>query len=206
VKDLSLSNAAQIAPMAAGGIVGGMVKGIPGLMLGFAGGEFPVDYAVTLLDYMQDQGVNLQDYKAVDEKLREPAFLDGLRTFAGRHATGVAVGDAAAGKLMRPIAGGVGKAVAAAASNTAVGIAGESGGEALGELMSPARSNPARSSPRAWLPARWSPLDPRRRRWRGRARRRARHPQQLRSLFRPKKCSAPRRRPELLRRSAPRAP
>jgi hypothetical protein len=56
VKDLSLSNAAQIAPMAGLGIAGAAVKGVPGLMLGFAGGSFPVDYAMSLVEYLRRPG------------------------------------------------------------------------------------------------------------------------------------------------------
>ena len=135
VKDLSLSNAAQIAPMAAFGIAGHAIKGVPGLMLGFAGGSFPVDYAMSLVEYLSDQKIDLTDYKAVDAKLREPDFLDKLTNYAALHGTGVAAGDAAAGGLMSPIRGTLGQAAKAAGGNVLKGVAGEAGGEAAGEAL-----------------------------------------------------------------------
>jgi hypothetical protein len=142
VKDLSLSNAAQIAPAAALGTAGAAFKGVPGMILGFAGGSFPVDYALTLTDYLQDQGVDLGDYKAVDAKLREPGFIDKLANFAGRHATGVTIGDATAARFMKPLTGGLARAAGRAAANVGTEVAGESGGEALGELMSAGKIQP----------------------------------------------------------------
>jgi hypothetical protein len=122
---------------------GAVVKGVPGMMLGFAGGSFPVDYAMTLTDYLQDQGVDLHDYKAVDAKLREPGFLDKLENYAGRHATGVAIGDTVMGKFM---ASGARhdrcRPTRAAAGNVAKEVAGEMGGEALGELMAAGKIQP----------------------------------------------------------------
>jgi hypothetical protein len=142
VKDLSLSNAAQIVPMAALGTVGAAVKGVPGLMLGFAGGSFPVDYAMSLVEYLGDQGIDLKDYKAIDAKLREPDFLNKLQNYAVLHATGVAAGDAVASGFMRPLVGGAKAISKAAAGNVAKGIAGESGGEAAGEILATGKIQP----------------------------------------------------------------
>jgi phospholipid N-methyltransferase len=142
VKDLSLSNAAQIAPMAGLGIAGAAVKGVPGLMLGFAGGSFPVDYAMSLVEYLGDQGIDLKDYKAVDTALRRPGFLDKLQNYAATHAAGVTIGDTVAGKAMKPVTGTLRQAATAAAGNVAKGIAGESGGEALGEYMATGKIQP----------------------------------------------------------------
>jgi phospholipid N-methyltransferase len=142
VKDLSLSNAAQIAPMAGLGIAGAAVKGVPGLMLGFAGGSFPVDYAMSLVEYLGDQGIDLKDYKAVDAALRQPGFLDKLQNYAATHAAGVTVGDTVMGKTMKPVTGTIMQATKAAAGNVAKGVAGESGGEALGELLAEGKIKP----------------------------------------------------------------
>ena len=142
VKDLTLSNSAQVVPMATMGVAGAAVKGVPGLMLGFAGGSFPVDYAMSLVEYLGEQGIDLRDYKAVDAKLREPGFLDELQNYAAAHATGVAVGDAVAGGLMKPVRGGLLKATKAAAGNVVKGVAGEMGGEAAGEVLATGKVKP----------------------------------------------------------------
>lgn len=142
VQDLTLANAAQMVPMAVLGTAGAALKGVPGLMLGFAGGSFPVDYAMSLVEYLGEQGIDLRDYKAVDAKLREPGFLDKLQTYAGRHAAGVAAGDAAAVGLMRPLRGGFLRMAGTGAGNVAVGVAGESGGEALGQFAASGKVKP----------------------------------------------------------------
>jgi hypothetical protein len=138
MQQLSVESAPNVIPSLAGGVAGVLLKGgIAGLMAGLATGSYPVEYISSITDSLQSSGVDLNDSKAVEAKLRDPAFIEAAGKRAGTRGLVIAAADAASGRLMAPLkAGQLGRNVARGVGNVGTEVGLEMGGEAGAQTAS----------------------------------------------------------------------
>jgi hypothetical protein len=138
IQQLAVESSPNALPSLIGGGAGVLLKGgVAGLMTGLATGSFPVEFVSSITDSLRESGVNLQDEKAVEAKLRDPAFIEAAGKRAMTRGTVIAAADAASGKLLMPFkAGQLGKNVARAAGNIAAETGTEMAGEAAAQVAS----------------------------------------------------------------------
>lgn len=135
IQQLSVQSTPNALPSLVGGAAGVLMRGgIPALMTGLATGSFPVEYMSSLVDSLQDAGVDIRDAKAVEAKLRDPEFLDAAGKKAVTRGTVIAAADALGGRLALPLkAGQLKKNLARAGANLLIEPATEAGGEAAAQ-------------------------------------------------------------------------
>lgn len=136
LQQLTVSNAAQAIPQLAGGGIGVALRGgLPGLMAGMATGSYPMEYIASISESLQESGVDMNDVKAVEAKLRDPAFIKEIGNKATTRATVISAADAASGKLLTPLKGGeLLKNVGRSSGNLVKEVGLEMGGEATAQL------------------------------------------------------------------------
>ena len=135
IQQLSVQSLPNVLPSLAGGAVGVILRGgVPGLMAGLATGSFPVEYMASLVESLQDAGVDMKDAKAVEAKLRDPAFLKTAGQRAVTRGTVIAATDALSGKVITPLRPRqFGRNVARGTGNVAKEVGLEGSGEALAQ-------------------------------------------------------------------------
>ena len=135
IQQLSVQSLPNVLPSLAGGAVGVALRGgVPGLMAGLATGSFPVEYMASLVESLQDAGVNMKDAKAVEAKLRDPAFLKTAGQRAVTRGSVIAATDALSGKVITPLRPKqLGRNVARGTGNVAKEVGLEGSGEALAQ-------------------------------------------------------------------------
>ena len=138
IQQLSVESAPNALPSLIAGASGVVLRGgTAGLMTGLAGGSFPVEFMSSITDSLRDSGVDMSDQKAIEEKLRDPAFVEAAGKRALGRGTIIAAADAASGKLLSPLkAGQLGKNVARGAGNVGVEVSTEMAGEAGAQAVS----------------------------------------------------------------------
>jgi hypothetical protein len=128
MQQLVVSNAPQMIPALVGGVAGAVAKtAFAGIGVGMAAGEFPTDFIANIADSLQESGVDLNDPKAVEAKLRDPKFIEQAGKDAFAHAAAVSTVSAIGGEAALPLkAGQLGANVLRGAAN--VGIESLAGG------------------------------------------------------------------------------
>lgn len=136
IQQLAVESSPNALPSLVGGAAGVVLRGgVAGLMTGLATGSFPVEFVSSITDSLRESGVDLKDEKAVEAKLRDPAFIEAAGKRAMTRGTVIAAADAASGKLLMPFkAGQLGKNVARGAANVAAETGTEMTGEAAAQL------------------------------------------------------------------------
>jgi hypothetical protein len=138
IQQLSVQSAPNALPSLAGGAAGVLLRGgVPALMAGLGTGSFPVEYMSSLVDSLQESGVDMKDAAAVEAKLRDPKFLEDIGKKAVTRGVVIAATDAAAGKLLMPLRPGqLGKNITRGGANIAAEVGTEMGGEAGAQVAS----------------------------------------------------------------------
>lgn len=138
MQQLSVESAPNTLPSLIAGASGLVLRGgTAGLMVGLAGGSFPVEFMSSITDSLRDSGVDMSDDKAIEAKLRDPAFVEAAGKRALGRGTIIAAADAASGKLLSPLkAGQLSKNIARGAGNVGVEIGTEMAGEAGAQAVS----------------------------------------------------------------------
>lgn len=140
--EIGLESLPQSAPGLVLAMGAGALAGRAGVMAGMGTGSFVADFAGSVVDALNDAGIDVRDPKAIEAAMRDPAMAAKIRERAQLHAMPVAALDAIsaglAGKVLAPrfIKGPVGReAVNIPAQVGVQGVAGGAG-EALGEVAS----------------------------------------------------------------------
>lgn len=138
LQQLTVESLPNAIPSLAGGGVGVLAKGgVAGLMTGLATGSYPVEYIASITESLQESGVNMDDVKAVEAKLKDPKFIEDAGKRANTRGTVIAAADAASGKLLAPLkAGQWFRNAGRATGNVGTEVGLEMGGEAAAQTAS----------------------------------------------------------------------
>lgn len=135
LQQFSLESAPLAAPSMVAGIGGAAVGGVPGLLIGLAGGSYPVEYGVAIVDLLRERNIDPQNAAAVEAALRDPAFLEEAGKRGNTRGTAIAAFDAAGGRLAGPMVRGAGiRNLGVAARNVAAETGTEMAGEAAAQI------------------------------------------------------------------------
>jgi hypothetical protein len=130
-------------PGLAAGAVAAPVGGVPGFLIGLAGGSYPTEYGIAVVDLLRERGIDMQNQAAVETALQDPAFLAEAGRRGNMRGTAIAAFDAAGGRLAAPLRAGAGlRNAGIAGRNVAVETASEMAGEATAQAASTGEIKP----------------------------------------------------------------
>ncbi|WP_341893728.1 hypothetical protein [Ferrovibrio terrae] len=143
LQQFSLESAPLAAPGLIAGTIAAPVGGVPAFLAGLAGGSYPTEYGLAVVDLLRDRGINLQDQRAVETALTDPAFLAEAGRKGNMRGTAIAAFDAAGGRLAAPLRGGSAlRNVGIGARNVAAETASEMAGEASAQFSADGEFKP----------------------------------------------------------------
>jgi hypothetical protein len=135
IQQFSVESTPNMLPSLVGGAAGLLMRGgVGAMMAGMATGSFPMEYAASIMESLDDAGVDPKNPRAVDAKLRDPAFLKAAGDRAFTRAGIIATMDALGGGMLLPFKKGqVAQNIARGAANLVIEPSTEAGGEALAQ-------------------------------------------------------------------------
>ena len=136
LQQLSVESAPNVLPSLVTGAAGALIRGGIGAFLGgMAAGSFPIEFNASIVESLQESGVDLKDAKAVEAKLKDPEFIKAAGERAVTRGSVIAAADAASGAVLSPFKAGqlaknVGRGAANVAKETGLEMAGEAAAQA----------------------------------------------------------------------------
>lgn len=136
LQQLSVESAPNVLPSLVTGAAGALIRGGLGAFIGgMAAGSFPIEFNASIVESLQESGVDLKDAKAVEAKLKDPEFIKAAGERAVTRGSVIAAADAASGAVLSPFKAGqlaknVGRGAANVAKETGLEMAGEAAAQA----------------------------------------------------------------------------
>lgn len=138
LQQLSVESLPNVLPSIAGGVAGVALKGgLSGIAVGLGTGSFPVEFMGSIAESLAESGVDINDPKAIEEKLRDPKFIEESGKKAVTRGHTIAFTDALSAGVISPLkAGQLLKNIGIAAGNITKEVGLEGTGELLAQTLS----------------------------------------------------------------------